>query len=63
MKAVSDKRLWRFMKNIMKNKRSGEKAEIKVMQAVNGQYKEKTARDRQFFPGFDSVFFYGVFYN
>ena len=29
------------IQNIMKNKRSGEKVEIKVMQAVNGTYKEK----------------------
>jgi len=30
------------IQNIMKNKRSGEKAEIKVMQASNGKYVEKT---------------------
>ena len=30
------------IQNIMKNKRSGEKAEVKVMQATDGRYKEKT---------------------
>ena len=30
------------IQNIMKNKRSGEKVKVKVKQASNGTYKEKT---------------------